>query len=51
MPYDAPRTMIDADIWLTTGYLLRSRGIVPPGTRVGDSTADELTFQPWSPGP
>lgn len=50
MPYDAPRTMIDSDIWLTTGYLLRSRGIVPPGTRVGDSTADEVTFQPWSPG-
>ena len=49
MPYDAPRTMMDSDIWLTTGYLLRSRSIVPPGTRVHEGTADELTFQPWSP--
>ena len=49
MPYDAPRTMADEDIWLTTGHLLRSRDIVPPGTRVHERTADELTFQPWSP--
>jgi len=46
MPYDAPRTMTDPDIWLTTGYLLRSRDIVPPGTRVHEGTADEITFQP-----
>lgn len=48
MPYDTPRTMTDSDIWLTTGYLLLSRGIVPPGTRIHERTADEITFQPWS---
>ena len=44
MPYDAPRTMTDEDLWLTTGYLLRSRSIVPPRTRVHERTADALMF-------
>ena len=36
--------MTDSDIWLTTGYLLRSRSIVPPGTRVHERTARRAHF-------
>ena len=49
MPYDAPRTMTDEDVWLTVGFLIRSRGLATGETTINERTADRVTFEPWSP--
>jgi mono/diheme cytochrome c family protein len=45
MPYDAPRTMTDADIWLTVSYMIQTTDLAPRVTAVTDANADDITLE------
>jgi hypothetical protein len=44
MPYDAPRAMADDELWLTVEHLLRTRGLVGEGVRVGPENAGDFEW-------